>query len=377
MNTHADSYKQRYYNIKNDYKHLNSIKSLRRSQIGGGIEEVFKDFIEFRKRDLKEYFLRANEMPGIVLTATLYREILDQDNSDYNKRVPLIDSVEKYIRNVKSSSKWNELGLNELLSSASETDDKSQAAILLGSFVKAKTQEKERDEQAKLSATKQEVSEETDEVAHQSKSPTKNVELSEQSVDICAKWDVQKIYDGAESKIKGEGSLFLGGFETGADIRYGLGKICIPRSDIKLVITIMQDSYLAEEMWQKIESTYSSMNIKNVQIKTIIDYKIDEQNKPDIDISLRDREKHIATFQLMLNDMVPLIDSAISKGENVLVHCIEGKSRSVSLVAAWLAKKLNLSREEAFAIIKSKRHIADPNKDYIKATVQYLESIKH
>ena len=42
---------------------------------------------------------------------------------------------------------------------------------------------------------------------------------------------------------------------------------------------------------------------------------------------------------------------------NVLVHCMAGVSRSATLVIAYLMKSRNVSFNEAFAIVKSKRKL--------------------
>lgn len=50
------------------------------------------------------------------------------------------------------------------------------------------------------------------------------------------------------------------------------------------------------------------------------------------------------------------IDSQIEKG-NLLVHCMRGKNRSCAAVVGYLMKKLNVSYESAFGIIKEARPI--------------------
>ncbi|EKM76134.1 hypothetical protein AGABI1DRAFT_87460 [Agaricus bisporus var. burnettii JB137-S8] len=55
----------------------------------------------------------------------------------------------------------------------------------------------------------------------------------------------------------------------------------------------------------------------------------------------------------------------------VLVHCIEGISRSVSVVAAFLMAQFNWSPSEAIQYIKSKRRIAEPNFGFIQQLHEY------
>jgi predicted protein tyrosine phosphatase len=55
------------------------------------------------------------------------------------------------------------------------------------------------------------------------------------------------------------------------------------------------------------------------------------------------------------------IDESLQKGENVLVHCMAGISRSVSLVISYLMYKYKFSYIDALLIIQKTRPIAFPN----------------
>ncbi|KAF9524453.1 protein-tyrosine phosphatase-like protein [Crepidotus variabilis] len=59
----------------------------------------------------------------------------------------------------------------------------------------------------------------------------------------------------------------------------------------------------------------------------------------------------------------------------VLVHCAEGISRSVSVVAAYLMAQYGWKPEEAVAFIKSKRRIADPNFGFIQQLHEYARDV--
>lgn len=51
------------------------------------------------------------------------------------------------------------------------------------------------------------------------------------------------------------------------------------------------------------------------------------------------------------------IHNAILKGSNVLVHCVAGKSRSPTLIIAYLIQKKHMTLENAIKLVKEKRTI--------------------
>ena len=51
---------------------------------------------------------------------------------------------------------------------------------------------------------------------------------------------------------------------------------------------------------------------------------------------------------------------------NVLVHCMAGISRSVTIVAAYIVRKFKKTSEEALGQIRRKRSIINPNEGFIR-----------
>lgn len=47
--------------------------------------------------------------------------------------------------------------------------------------------------------------------------------------------------------------------------------------------------------------------------------------------------------------------NSIGKNDKILVHCAQGRSRSVSIVIAWIMQRYNISFPEAYAFVASKR----------------------
>jgi atypical dual specificity phosphatase len=64
-----------------------------------------------------------------------------------------------------------------------------------------------------------------------------------------------------------------------------------------------------------------------------------------------------------------------SPDARVLVHCGEGISRSVSVVAAFLMAQYGWSPMEAVQYIKSKRRVANPNFGFVQQLGEYAKSL--
>ena len=65
------------------------------------------------------------------------------------------------------------------------------------------------------------------------------------------------------------------------------------------------------------------------------------------------------------------ISQEIDDGRSVLVHCVQGKSRSATLVAAYLMRYHGMTAQEAIDHIHSKRPLADPNPGFRRQLQSY------
>lgn len=59
-----------------------------------------------------------------------------------------------------------------------------------------------------------------------------------------------------------------------------------------------------------------------------------------------------------------ILDHVLNSGQNVLVHCMAGVSRSASMIIYYLMRKYGMSFEDAHKLVKSKRTIVNPNKSF-------------
>lgn len=67
------------------------------------------------------------------------------------------------------------------------------------------------------------------------------------------------------------------------------------------------------------------------------------------------------------------INSVVAENKNILVHCIAGVSRSVSMVVYFLMKKMHMTYEGAITMVKSKRQSACPNDSFRAQLTKYQE----
>ena len=70
------------------------------------------------------------------------------------------------------------------------------------------------------------------------------------------------------------------------------------------------------------------------------------------------------------------IESGLSSGSGVLVHCVQGQSRSPTIVLSYLMRRFGLSFSSSFKILKKKHPSTDPNVGFIEQLKQYEDKIK-
>uniref|UniRef100_A0A1D1Z5S4 Dual specificity protein phosphatase 1 n=1 Tax=Anthurium amnicola TaxID=1678845 RepID=A0A1D1Z5S4_9ARAE len=92
--------------------------------------------------------------------------------------------------------------------------------------------------------------------------------------------------------------------------------------------------------------------------------KIEVLDSPDVNL-----EQHF-------DECIEFIDEAKRMGGGVLVHCFAGRSRSVTVVVAYLMKKHHMSLSEALALVKSKRPNIAPNYGFLKQLENFEKSLQ-
>lgn len=79
-------------------------------------------------------------------------------------------------------------------------------------------------------------------------------------------------------------------------------------------------------------------------------------------------------FDQILPEILPLVENLKNKG-NVLIHCSAGKSRSVTIVAAYLIQYKFMSAKGAIEYIREKRDCIRPNDGFIDGLTNFQKSL--
>ncbi|XP_069501464.1 dual specificity protein phosphatase 9 [Ambystoma mexicanum] len=74
-------------------------------------------------------------------------------------------------------------------------------------------------------------------------------------------------------------------------------------------------------------------------------------------------------------EAIEFIDEALSQNCGVLVHCLAGISRSVTVTVAYLMQKLNLSLNDAYDLVKRKKSNISPNFNFLGQLMDFEKSL--
>ena len=79
-------------------------------------------------------------------------------------------------------------------------------------------------------------------------------------------------------------------------------------------------------------------------------------------------------LDMVFEDSNKFIDDAFENRGNILVHCMMGRSRSATIVAAYLIHTFGMNVDEILSLMKNKRNIIQPNKYFEKQLRKYYKS---
>ncbi|KAF7356106.1 Phosphatases II [Mycena venus] len=91
-------------------------------------------------------------------------------------------------------------------------------------------------------------------------------------------------------------------------------------------------------------------------------------------IDIEDRSS--AALQPHLEAACNYIRASLARGDNVLVHCQQGVSRSASIVIAYLIRDRSMTYDDAFDLVKQRRQCIKPNSGFVKALREWETACK-
>lgn len=87
-------------------------------------------------------------------------------------------------------------------------------------------------------------------------------------------------------------------------------------------------------------------------------------------------DKDSEDIKKYFDEAAAFIHEIIESTKKVLVHCFAGKSRSTTIMMAYLIKYKKMSVKEALAAIKEKRSQVCPNSGFMKQLIEYHKELQ-
>jgi len=147
----------------------------------------------------------------------------------------------------------------------------------------------------------------------------------------------------------------------------------VKQLNIKYIVCCVDRSYISE-IHDRVMVDNPDIIIVYLPYNDEISQNLWKKNIDDVDIIkyvtsseeynlLRDQLKHYHN-KPMIEIAYHFINNLPVSDKNILVHCMAGISRSVSMVAYYLMKKYHMTYNDALKYIKNKRKIANPNDSF-------------
>lgn len=147
----------------------------------------------------------------------------------------------------------------------------------------------------------------------------------------------------------------------------------------KYIDTTFEANQIIDNLWLgAISSSCNREALHDYKIETIISAILGSTAAYPFDFNYERAKLRDVEDEDIIEDLkrlLPIIHVEIVNKRGVLIHCAHGKSRSCTIVAAYLIKHKNMTTDEALHFIKSKRSQIDPNPGYINQLRQFEEEI--
>lgn len=153
-------------------------------------------------------------------------------------------------------------------------------------------------------------------------------------------------------------------------------------------MSTLQDLFriLDTPYWNEIEpllylgsmDALQDVTFMKTRVKAVVSITMDEQNIPShvvahLDLCLRDHDD--ADITQYFRQVHAFISEHIAQGHGVLVHCAAGRSRSATLVAAYLMLEYQWPATKALQLVKERRPCIQPNEGFLQQLIN-LEKAK-
>ena len=154
----------------------------------------------------------------------------------------------------------------------------------------------------------------------------------------------------------------------------------IKKLNIKYILSCLDRNYISE-VHDKIMMDNPDIKILYLPYNDDINQNLWQTNKNQINIikyanCTEEYDKLLGQLNIYHNKpMIEIgyhfINNAVESDSKILIHCIAGISRSVSIVIYYLMKKHHMNFDDAFKMIKNKRKIANPNQSFKLQLLEY------
>jgi len=191
---------------------------------------------------------------------------------------------------------------------------------------------------------------------------------------------IQSLYPGMKEKLESRNwrknnqynkfdeiisHLYLGGYDAFSSVDVSKGN----PYDFKIIIRITNMSYHDKRL--------SRWYVKPCKDIKILDIGLNVDDIPKNKFLLLDRAsdfeqsyKNLRVEQ-WFEKTFSLIDKGLIEGSNVLVHCVLGRSRSSTIIIAYLISRFDVSYEIAYEYVKACRPCIEPNSGFMELLRTY------
>ena len=138
----------------------------------------------------------------------------------------------------------------------------------------------------------------------------------------------------------------------------------------KYIDDSFEANQIIDNLWLgAISSAYNKESLHEYNIEVIITAFLGSTAEYPYDFNYERAKLRDVEDEDILEDfeyLLPIMHKNLMEGKGVLCNCQKGRSRSASIVAAYLIKYRKMTTDEALLFIRSKRTQINPNKGYIE-----------